>query len=72
MKKRMLFLIFFPALCCAQFCKTPWEEIPSPTAHVKSCRLNVPHGWLIFNFAVEDVEIPQTIFYPDEHHEWVI
>jgi hypothetical protein len=71
MKNFLFFLLLFPALCSAQFCKTPWEDVPSPVSHVKTCRLSVPHGWLVFNFAIEDIEIPQTLFYPDENHEWV-
>lgn len=62
-------LLFFPALCCAQFYKTPWEDVALPTTHVKTCRLSVPHDRLIFNVVAEYVEMPQTIFYSDEHHE---
>lgn len=39
-------------------------------SQIKSCRLAVPHGWLVFNLATEDMEIPHTLFYPDENHEW--
>lgn len=71
MKYLFLVACLMPAISFADFCKAPWEQVPSPTAHVKTCRLSVPHGWLVFNFAVEDVEIPQTLFYPDENHEWI-
>lgn len=71
MKKFLYFILLLPVVCSAQYCKEPWEDVSAPIAHVKTCRLSVPHGWLIFNFATEDVEIPQTLFYPDENHEWV-
>lgn len=71
MKYFLYSLLFFPALCFAKFCQTPWEDVSSPVAHVKMCRMSVPHGWLVFSFAVEDMEIPHSLFYPDENHEWL-
>lgn len=71
MKNILLSLLLFPSLCSAQYCTAPWEDVPSPVSQVKTCRLSVPHGWLIFNLAIADVDIPQTLFYPDEKHEWV-
>ena len=70
MKKLLFSLLLLPALCSAQSCKKPWEAVPSPVSDVKTCRLSVPHGWLVFHFA-EGLEIPQAVFYPDENHEWV-
>lgn len=70
MRKLFYFLLFVSTISSAQYCKAPWQDVPSPSASVKTCRLSVPHGWLVFNFAVEDAEIPNTLFYPDENHEW--
>jgi hypothetical protein len=72
MKNFFYSLLLISPLCSAQYCKTPWEDVPPPVPSVKTCRLSVPHGWLVFNFAVEDIEIPATLFYPDENHEWFI
>lgn len=70
MRKLFYTILLISPLCSAQYCNAPWEDVPSPTKSVKTCRLSVPHGWLVFNFVNSDVEIPTTLFYPDENHEW--
>jgi hypothetical protein len=69
MSKFLYLLLIVPVFSFAA-CQTPWEAVPSPMAHFKTCRLSVPHGWLVFHYTTQDVESGQTLFYPDEHHEW--
>jgi hypothetical protein len=72
MSRFLSLFLLLPLWSYAAVCQAPWQAAPSPVSHVKSCRLSVPHGWLVFNLSNVDMEIPQSLFYPDEQHEWVI
>ena len=65
-----MILFFASTLCYGQ---VKWETFiaeETGQAYKYTSRLLVPHGWLVFNFAT-GLEIPQTVFYPDENHEWI-
>lgn len=72
MSRFLSVFLLLPVWSYAAVCQAPWQAVPSPVSHVKTCRLSVPHGWLVFNLSTEDMEIPQSLFYPDEQHEWVV
>ncbi|MDQ5884475.1 MAG: hypothetical protein QG556_815 [Pseudomonadota bacterium] len=70
LKKAIYLILLFPILGFAHVCQSPWENVPVPLSKVESCRLSVPHGWLVYMMTTEDLDLPNTIFYPDENHEW--
>jgi hypothetical protein len=70
MRKILCTLMAISSLAFADFCESPWESIKSPNSHLKTCRLSVPHGWIVMNMAINDIESPNTFFVPDEAHEW--
>ncbi len=72
LKKSLYLVLLFPIIGFARPCQSPWENVPGPMAKVVTCRLSVPHGWMIYHMTTEEMEIPTSIFYPDEQHEWVL
>ena len=70
LKKCFYLLLLLPTLSFAKNCQLPWENVPGPLSKVVSCRLSVPHGWLVYVMTTEEMELPNTFFYPDENHEW--
>ena len=65
--KKCLFLLFalIPVSAFAQ--TSGWELVNSGKAYVEMYRLAIPHGWLV---RTENYYNMQTIFVPDENHDW--